>query len=256
MFLACDLGNTFVKMGVYDGSRLIKFFKKDYNSFQEIQLGGFGINEAAVSSVVPTRTVNVASFVKGQCGIDPYIITRKSLLNIRINYLTPNTLGIDRICSLEGALSLFNEGSPLRKSWENVFIITVDLGTATTINVLKYHDGFTGGIIAPGLKTMARSLNSNTSELPEIDLISDYNGFWGRDTRSSIASGIIHSTICLIERAVKNIETDNHSSEIWIYATGGNSDFIKPHLKLNNLNYVQGLVLYGVKSIYERNRSL
>lgn len=256
MFLACDLGNTFVKMGVYDGSRLIKFFKKDYSSFREIQLGGFAIDEAAVSSVVPSQTGNAASFINEICKIDPYIITRQSHLNFAINYLTPDTLGIDRICSLEGALSLFNAGSPLRVSWENVFILTVDLGTATTINVLHYHNGFTGGLIAPGLKTMASSLNINTAELPEINLTSDYKGFWGLDTRSSISSGIIHSTAALIEKAVRNIETENHSSEIWIYATGGNSDFIKPHLKLNNLHYVQDLVLRGVKSIYERNRSI
>jgi type III pantothenate kinase len=99
---------------------------------------------------------------------------------------------------------------------------------------------------------MINSLFSNTAQLPQID-IRDYLNFIGKDTKSSIASGILNSIISLIEKAHHYLKNNFSAEDIYIYITGGNARLIQPYIKFEN-KLIDDLVLAGVRSVYERNK--
>src|SRR5690606_9318905 len=148
---------------------------------------------------------------------------KNSSFNLKLNYDSLDTLGIDRICSCEGAFYLFRNSSEFQNYDEGTFLLTIDFGTATTINFIKYPGEFIGGIIFPGIKLMSSALNSNTAQLPLVE-ISDYKNLIGRTTRQSIASGILHSTLSLINETIVYLRKELNAEKIFVFITGGNAD--------------------------------
>lgn len=252
MLLACDIGNTRFKFAVYDNEELIDYRISSYDNLRAELFRDYGITAAAISSVVPSAARSIVELLNESFSIDPFVISHKSLFNLKINYLTPETLGIDRICSCEGAFSIYSNSPDYKYYNDKVWIITVDSGTATTLNIVKYNAEFAGGIIMPGITTMAKSLSGSTAQLPAAGS-EDYTGLIGRDTRSSIASGIINSTAGMIERACDFLKEQFGAGDIRIYITGGNSEAVSRIIKYENLQ-VKDLVLRGVKAVFEKNR--
>lgn len=246
MLLACDIGNTRIKSAIFDNTKIIDF--KIITTINELfaSYKNSKITSAAFSSVVPERSKELTDQIKQNFDIFAFQIGHNSKFNLKIDYLTPETLGIDRICSAEGAFSLFKK---LKNYSKNDLIISIDFGTATTLNFVKFPGVFVGGIIAPGIELMSDSLNSYTAQLPEVS-VSDYKKLIGRDTKESIASGVVNSTVGLIEKSIT--EQKDKTKNIHIYVTGGNASKIIPYLKFKH-RVVNELVLIGIKSIYEKN---
>lgn len=253
MLLCCDFGNTNAKFLCYseDGKKLFR----RVISLQDINAHYFeetNFTAAAISSVVPKVSDEFAAMLKNRFNVEPFIINHKSEFNLTINYNTPELLGIDRICAAEGAYALFKDEVLDTTVHSKDFLIVIDFGTATTINIVSGKGSFEGGLITPGIQTMINSLFSNTAQLPQID-IRDYLNFIGRDTKSSIASGILNSTISLIEKTYNHLKNNLLAEDIFIYITGGNARLIQPYIKFEN-KLIEDLVLAGVRSVYERNK--
>lgn len=246
MLLTCDIGNSFIKLGFYDGDQQVHFEKFPLTELPYSFLSSSKYDMVAISSVVPEATEKLKEFFITQLNIDPFIISIDSKLPLKIDYATPSTLGIDRICSAVGALTLFKDKSNHYK--ENDIIVSIDLGTATTINIVKYESIFSGGIIAPGLKLMAESLNKNTAQLPEIDL-SGYENIIGKSTNQAILSGAVNSTVGLLDRVVKELA---QSGNTHVYITGGNASYILNLLDFK-YDFVNDLVSRGIKAIDDFN---
>ena len=250
MLFVCDIGNSKIKSAFFKDERIsgLRIFD-DIDSLLEF-VSNKKISGAAVSSVVPDK---LRSFQKGfnsRFGYKPLIINKNVKFNLKIDYKTPGTLGIDRICSAEGAFYLYHLS--YRAYNRAVIIISVDFGTATTINIIKYNGIFAGGLILPGVKMMFKSLKNETAQLPEVKP-SEYLDVIGSSTKSSIASGVINATVGAITQTI-NYLRQNNKTDIKIFATGGNAGFILPYLKYQHV-YEKGLVLYGIKSVYDNNLS-
>lgn len=252
MLLACDIGNSRIKFGLYDKAGLRELRISSHGSLPQDWFGSREISSVAISSVVPSVASRLSGYFTKEFDIEPFVITHRSIFNLKIDYETPHSLGIDRICSAEGAFAIFKDTPEFKNYNKNSFIVTVDLGTASTVNIVKYNGVFTGGIIMPGMMTMANSLKSNTAQLPEISIENDYKGLIGKNTRSSIASGILNSTLSLIESSVCTLESEMGAEMIKLYITGGNAALIDKHLKREHV-LVEDLVLRGIRSVYERN---
>ena len=156
MLLAFDIGNTFVKYGLYRENELITLGKVKPEEIHKDLFSGYDIEKIAISSVVPNTTEELLSICKNDFGVDPFVITSDSDFNLKIDYRTPNTLGLDRLCGAEGAFSLVCKEHNTETNEDP--IVTVDFGTATTINVVRPGGIFSGGIIAPGVETMINAL--------------------------------------------------------------------------------------------------
>ena len=252
MILACDIGNTNAKFAVFENSKRISFNIFSSNNISYNLFDKFKISHAAVSSVVPDKTKELTKYLQSELQINPLIIDINSKFNLSINYRTPETLGIDRICAAEGAYKLFSEDYTVQNEFEKFYLMVIDFGTATTLNFINYKSEFEGGIILPGIKMMINSLNTSTAQLPRIDL-TNYTSFIGKDTRSSIASGILNSSVSLIEKAHHYLKYTAGADTIKIFLTGGNASVVQPFLRFEN-TLVEDLVLQGVKTVFERNK--
>ncbi len=244
MFLACDIGNSYIKSGLFEGNKLTDSFSfQNTDRLAEI-ISEKEITAAGISSVVPAKTNQILKLLNAG-SIPLHIISHSSSFNLKIRYKTPETLGIDRLCSAEGAFFL-NNGIK-----EDEILLSIDMGTATTINVIRYPGEFAGGVIAPGVTMMGTALHSYTAQLPEVNF-EDYEGMIGDSTKSSIASGLINSTLGMIDRITAHLSKTYSEKNIKIYLTGGNAEKIAPHLD-KEFTYQKNLVLFGIKAVSELN---
>jgi type III pantothenate kinase len=252
MLLACDIGNTNIKTCIfYDDIPTGKKLFTNTESFTAY-LRTKPAHNIAVSSVVPEITKIIIEELKTLKYSSPFILTKDAKFNLKISYNSPDTLGMDRLCSAEGAFSLY-KGSDNYKNYNNkTFIISIDLGTATTINVLSYPGTFSGGIIAPGTNMMFESLNSSTAQLPSVSE-KYYKNFIGKNTSESIASGVINSGTGLIKRTIDYFKSEMKAEELKIFITGGNAEKLLPYFDFEYI-FVPELVLLGVKAVFDKNR--
>lgn len=151
---------------------------------------------------------------------------------LKLAYDDVSKLGVDRWLAMLKAAELVES--------ESVWV--ADAGTALTIDSITAEGFHKGGLIAPGLSMAARSLNSNTADLPRIDFKEAFE--LGTDTSSCINFGVVQSSVALIESTVLRFE--NSSPRLLI--TGGDAEFISKHLSIAfslmpNL-VVDGLYLY------------
>lgn len=241
-FLAFDIGNSFTKIYIFNDSEITERFVFANSEISTFLKTDFYADKAAVSSVVPEVSEKIIDRINKN-KIDYLIISKNSKLNYEIGYNQPGKLGTDRICGAAGIISLKKNKFIL----ESDKLLYADLGTATTLNYIEKNT-FLGGIIAPGMNTMAESLNNKTAQLPKTDF-TEYSEIIGRTTDQAIASGIINSTAGLIERTYNSVFADNN---IPIVLTGGNAKYIQKHLSVPSFLF-QDLVAIGIKEIANLN---
>lgn len=246
MLLVLDIGNSFIKSAVFDGKKLIKF-KAEKNLSAIIKLiNQNNFEQIAVVSVVPKKLKHLKDSLKKQ-KVKIFEIEGNLKFNLKIEYKTPQTLGMDRLCSAEGAYYLKQTKYKSIKFNNGDFLVSIDCGTATTVNIIKYPNKFLGGLIAPGMEMMFNALNSATAQLPKVNY-SQYNGFIGNSTQSAIASGVINSITGLLNQAIYSFDR----TPKLVFVTGGNTKYILPYLKFKYIEEKM-LVLYGIKAIYDKN---
>ena len=91
-------------------------------------------------------------------------------------------------------------------------------------DALSGEGAYLGGAIAPGIAISTEALFSNASKLPKIDLVRPPRAV-GRDTVSSMQSGIIFGYAGLVEALVKRI-TAEVGKGARVVATGGLAELI------------------------------
>lgn len=251
MILAVDIGNTNFKLSLFNDSINFEEFSIFHN-FSEVKnyLNKKNIDEILISSVNKKKLFQIKNFSIKNKNIHPIIIDINFPFSFKINYKNPNTIGIDRLCGIEGALFLESKNKKNSNKINKQILITIDCGTATTINILDSNNIFIGGIIAPGIETMFYSLNKKTDNLPLVQYL-DYENVIGTDTKTSIASGVINSNIGLIELVLNFIKKKYYNEKINIYLTGGNSIILKQYLtNIKNIKWIPELTTLGIIKVY------
>ena len=247
MLLTVDVGNTNIKSALCDDDQIegYKVHGNIENVIDYISLTNFDV--VAICSVNPVSEKILLSKLQ-DLNLPVFQSNVNQRFNFTISYQTPDTLGMDRVCSAAGALENATKEKIISK---NQYLITIDFGTATTINIVSPDRKFIGGLIAPGIKTMLKSLNQNTALLPLIDTNS-YEGMIGKSTESSIISGVITSTIGMVNETAEKLKNDSNNDPV-IFVTGGNSKLILPYFRYKAY-YEEALVLKGLKIVYDLNK--
>lgn len=151
---------------------------------------------------------------------------------VRNGYREPAQLGCDRFAALIGA----------RHHHPDRDLLVVNAGTATTVDALTADGQFIGGMILPGLGTMARSLAVNTAQLPPVSEV-HLEQTLADNTRQAIISGCISAQAGAIARAFSQ-----HPGQLPLcLLSGGAASFISPHLELPH-QLVTNLVLAGLQA--------
>ena len=241
MILVVDIGNTNVTFGVYNKS-IIEIYRLPSNRnltqsecelFLSDLLNIYSISECVIGSVVDELT----NIIKESCdkvfNIESFLINSDINCGMDIKLKNPKEIGVDRLANAYCA-----------KTKYSLPIIVVDIGTATTFDIVSKVGDFVGGVIMPGLNLQIKSLNINTSKLPEITVGNSANAI-GDSTEEAILSGIIRGSACAIEGLIHQCEVEL-GEKATVIATGGfcqliskymvrKFDYIEPNLTLNGL---------------------
>jgi type III pantothenate kinase len=251
MILAVDIGNSTIRLGVFDGAltvhKLDTYPLMPPSSYLEAlrsAVGEKGMDKPpegiVISSVVPGHIEALREAARGLSGAEPLLVGPELDTGLRFDVLSPEELGSDRIAASVAAAELY--GPP---------VVAVDFGTATTVNFVGRGNVFKGGAILPGPGLMKQSLSAGTARLPEISLKRPPSAI-GRDTEGCILSGVICGSAGAVERIITAAE-DEEGERYGVVVTGGHLEFV-----LSFMSRVDGLepelTLKGLKLIYERNR--
>lgn len=254
MLLAIDIGNTNISLGcIRDNNILFEAriatdrsrTSDQYGTEILTMLGAFGIKKEEISdciiaSVVPPVFNSVRTGVLKVIGKQPMVVGPglKTGLNIRVDI--PSQVGSDRIVIAVAALAEYE--APL---------ILLDLGTATTIDVVEPGNTYVGGVIAPGVKISSDALTSRAAMLPGISL-EQPKQVVGKNTIDCMRSGIMYGTAAMIDGMIDRIAEElGHKSTV--IATGGIAQFIAPLCK-HDIILERDLLLKGLNIIYQKNK--
>jgi type III pantothenate kinase len=157
-----------------------------------------------------------------------------------IRYDNPHDVGADRIANSVGAVDLY--GGPA---------IVVDLGTATTFDVISELGEYLGGAIAPGVAISLDALYAHAAALRSVELV-EPRSVIGRSTIESIQSGVLYGFAAQVDGMVERIVQE--LGPCTVVATGGLAGLIAPHTKY--VEHVEPwLTLHGLRIVHERNHT-
>jgi len=253
MLLAIDIGNTNIKLGIFDGDRLraawrlatgVERLADEYGALlltflQHQKLPISQITGVVLCSVVPPLVAVFQEMCQKYLDTSPLVLEAGVKTGVRICVDNPRELGPDRVVNAVAAHHLYGEP-----------VIVIDLGTAITFDVVSKEGDYLGGGIAPGIDIASQALFTRTAMLPRVELIRPKQVI-GRNTISAMQSGIFFGYVGLIEGTLQRIEREL-GSKAKVVATGGYAHLAKEVPAIEIINPEFSLV--GVRLIYDMNK--
>lgn len=254
MLLAIDIGNTNIVIGCIKDDEIV--FKAriatdrtrtsdQYGVEIKNMLEAFGvsreeIDDCIIASVVPPVFNSVQTGVLKVIGRQPMVVGPGLKTGLNIHVDIPSQVGSDLIVAAVAALAEYP--APL---------VLIDLGTATTIEVIEPENVFIGGLIFPGVMVSLDSLSSHAAQLPGISLDKPKRVV-GKNTVDCMRSGMMYGTAAMLDGLIDRI-AEELGHESTIIATGGLAQFVIPLCK-HQIILEKELLLKGLNIIYKNNK--
>jgi len=267
MLLAIDAGNSNTVLGLYDltggNAQLVADWRittpvnQTASEFGVILANLFSLSKLdmsvvdgiAISSVVPPLDPILREMCDLYFGapasearnkIKPLFIEPGVKTGLPVLTDNPSEVGADRIVNCVAAFETF--GGPT---------IVVDMGTATTFDVISERGEFLGGAIAPGLRISADALFSRAARLPRVDIKRPAKVI-GTSTVDNMQIGLYYGYIGLVDGILQRMIAEL-GPETKVVATGGLAKLIASGSKF--ITTVDDmLTLTGLRIIYQRNQ--
>lgn len=256
MILVADIGNTTISLGLLNKNSdstidVIKTAKlpsdTDLNS-KNIEEGlqtefdninPVNIDGAIISSVVPALTSAVEAAFQSLYNVSSIIVTKLVETNLIFKDIDINSVGNDRF--VDAAWARHTLSLPA---------VTVDMGTATTVNVISADGVFLGGIISAGVNTSLTALHEHTAQLPQLSA-TFCDRIIGHNTSECMLSGAIYGQAAMIDGMVSRIEKEL-GSPVSLIITGGAGTYIHEHISHEHI-YDPYLLFKGLYLIFDLN---
>ncbi len=254
MLLTVDIGNTNIVCGVFERDRLLKCFRIGTNRYRtsdeygiilldllrHSQINVQGLSGAIISCVVPHLLKTFVDTLLRYFYMEPLIVGPDIELGMPVLCRKPEEVGADRLVNAIAGFEIYKEA-----------LIVVDLGTATTFDYVTERGEYAGGVIAPGIMVSLEALFKRASKLPRVGIVKP-DSVIGKDTVSSMQSGIFHGYSALIDGVIDRIKKEVGGSPK-VIATGGLATFIREgSLCIDEVE--PELILHGLRVIYYRNQ--
>ena len=234
MNLIIDQGNSVAKLALFEKNKLVNYFQTEELTTQMIEdlLQQYAVSSGIVSSV-GRMDKSVYNLLKNQLSAF-YELNAQLPLPLKIDYKTPDTLGVDRIAAAVGAW--------IQNPHSNLLVI--DIGTAITIDFISADGIYKGGNISPGIDLRFKALNQFTDKLPLVNEIGEIPSL-GYDTETAIRSGVIKGITREIDSYIEEFKKEQ---KVFIFLTGGHAFYFESKLK-NSIFADGNLVLKGLNEI-------
>lgn len=260
MLLVIDAGNTNTVLGLYrldnpGGAELVANWRIATPARQTVDEFGIllqnlfdlrgqqiaHVDGVAISSVVPPLDATLRQVCEQYFKVKPLFIEPGVKTGLPVLTDNPSEAGADRIVNCVAAFEKF--GGPT---------IVVDMGTATTFDVISKKGEFLGGAIAPGLGISAEALFSRAARLPRIEVKRPAKVI-GTGTVDNIQIGLYYGYIGLVDGILERMiaETGPDTKTV---ATGGLAKLIAAGSKYIGC-VEEMLTLDGLRIVYERNQN-
>ncbi|MFM9987977.1 type III pantothenate kinase [Flavobacterium sp.] len=238
MILIIDVGNTRIKSAVFEQDTLVEvnfFSNESFKTSIENILKKFDkITNLVIASVGILEKEAFQSF-SNQVKIN--FISRESNFPFQNNYISPSTLGIDRMVLSAGAVLQFPKQNRL----------IIDAGTCVTYDFIDDKDVYHGGAISPGIRLRYEVMHNYTAKLPLLS-IEESEKVIGNTTNQSLHSGVINGITFEIDGFIDSIKSKNEN--FIIILTGGDANFLAKRLK-NTIFANSNFLLESLNNLYQ-----
>jgi type III pantothenate kinase len=256
MLLAVDIGNTSITIGLYKTEKLGPCWRlasdNDRTSdeygiliIQLLERAGIqpeNVREIAIASVAPSLTGTIELACRDYLNTVPLIVDAGTRTGIPLRYEDPKQVGADRVVNAAAVRRLYK--GP---------ICVVDFGTATIFDAISAEGEYLGGAIAPGIGIASDALFRRAAKLPRVEIIRPPSAI-GRNTVHSLQSGLLYGYVGLVDGMVNRFRAEL-GPEMKTVGTGALVELIAKETQCIDI-IEPWLALYGLKVIYELNRSI
>ncbi len=250
MLLALDVGNTQVKVGLWNGSAwtlvrrartLPEQTADEYAVLLHDFLGTADVTGVVIGSVVPALTETFAALSREYLSLAPLVVSSRIKTGVQIDIDYPEQVGADRIANSVAIHTLY--GGPA---------IGIGFGTATAFDVVTEDGRYMGGSIAPGIGVALDALVGRTALLQKVVMEPPPSAI-GRNTTHAIQSGIFLGYLGLVEGLVARLKAAMPGGDrAQVIATGGYSGIFKDHAPVID-HVAPTLTLDGLRILYDLN---
>lgn len=230
--LAVDIGNTRAKAAVFNGNELVHEQVLQPGDIKTIA-ATYKPQYAVLSSVGPFADEITAAIKNEQVPL--LTVNYQTPFPFRINYDTPETLGMDRVAGVAAAQFLYPATNCL----------VIDAGTCITYDLITSDAVYTGGAISPGLSMRVRAMHEFTQKLPQPGLAAPAD-FEGKSTVQSLLSGAVMGAVDEINGRISRYM--QRYGTVQVILCGGDAPLLAEQLK-NNIFAAPSLIMKGLNQI-------
>ncbi len=232
MNLVVDSGNTRIKVGLFNNRELIR--KESFLNLTELKK--FIMTTYADHILVSSVNHDPAEILSWSVSTGKKITLSSSLpLPVRVDYQTPQTLGVDRLAAVCGAYDLF----------PNKNCLIIDAGTCINYEMLDAQNIYHGGAISPGIAMRFQAMHTFTARLPLASANNEI-GLIGTTTETCLQSGVMNGVLEEVKGIIQQYQI--LYPDLTVIMCGGDYPFFENRLK-PAIFVAPELVLIGLNRI-------
>jgi type III pantothenate kinase len=241
MHLVIDIGNTRAKFACFEGKEMVFYGHCDRNMMEQIPNLVSEYN--LVSAAICANTSQIHPGLSETLEALPYFVklSHNTAVPVKIDYHSPNTLGMDRLAAAVGVFRRFPDQNSL----------VIDMGTCITMDFVESGGTFKGGNISPGIQIRLEAMHHFTSTLPLADAILP-SGLLGTSTITAIQQGGVAGACREIDAFI--VEATDAFGIVNVILTGGDAHIFESYTK-KQIFVLPYLVMEGLNEILHYNVS-
>lgn len=266
MLLCVDIGNSHTGLGLFDGTELLHrwrvttdgnrtadewfvllrgLLRGGVDPAHDVPPGQLGVPTSgiAVCSTVPMVLHEVRQVLQRYFGEVPHLVVETGVrTGVPVHVDNPREVGTDRIVNSLAAATLY--GGPC---------IVVDVGTATTFDVVTAEGAYVGGAIAPGIEISLEALGRRGAQLRRVELARPRSVI-AKNTVEALQSGAIFGFASQVDGVVARMVTalGVERRDVTVVATGGLASVVLQECTQVD-EHEPALTLIGLRLVFERN---